>query len=189
MTDWPQYQIGPKDSVFALGVVSANYVKYEQCVLGMFIVIVGLDVVSGRSIMFKLGTDVREKLMREMILTWPWPEDTIELCNHFIDAHKIIVENRNKLMHSNIMYHGKNHDGMLYKTMRDGTYRFSMPSLVELRRVADDMQIYHNFGVQLATKLKADILKIPPLEGEVIFNTWPDKPPLPIPLQYSPSLP
>jgi hypothetical protein len=96
---WPTYSIGPKDSIFALGVVSVNYARLEHAIHAMFAVILGIDRVVSRHLMFKIGPEIRDKLMREMLPIWPWPPNIVGLVNHFITAHKICYDNRNLLMH------------------------------------------------------------------------------------------
>ncbi|MEI8152748.1 MAG: hypothetical protein WCG92_14250 [Hyphomicrobiales bacterium] len=182
--EWPTYRVGPKDSVFAVGVVSVNYARLEHAVHAMFAVILGIDAILSSRLMFKLSPEMRDKMMREMIGTWPWHLDVLDLAKHFIEAHKICYENRNKLMHSNLIS-GSEKAITFYKSQRDGTVVLARPSLAELRRVADDMQALGWFAIHLSTMIRLEILKHQPMAGDLAFHTWPDKPPLPIPLEYA----
>jgi hypothetical protein len=179
---WPSYQVGPKDTVFALGVVSVNYARLEYAVLGMFQVILGLDNIVGPRLMFKQTNESRDKLMREMLPTWPWPENVHDLCWHFINANKICYENRNLLMHSNLVS-GSEKAIVLYKPRRDGKLTLAQPTLKELHQVADDMHVLTWFAAALATMIRIEILKHPPHAGDIA--SWPGKPPLPIRLEYT----
>jgi hypothetical protein len=161
---WPTYSIGPKDSIFALGVVSANYASFEHAIHAMFAVILGIDSVVSRHLMFKIGAEMRDKMMREMLPTWPWPPNVMDLIEYFIAAQKICYDNRNLLMHSNLIT-GSEEATVLYKHQRDGKIALARPSIKELRQVADDMQIYYNYGMHLSSMIKFEILKHQPTDA------------------------
>jgi hypothetical protein len=150
----------------------------------MFAVILGIGGDLSYRLMFKVGPEMRDKLMREMLPTRGWPQNVTELAEHFIKAHKICYENRNLLMHSNLVT-GSERAIVLYKTGRDGRTTLSNPRLSELRQVADDMMTYFNFGIHLSNRINFDLLGATPQAGDLSFPTWPSKPPLPIPLQYT----
>jgi hypothetical protein len=183
--DWPTYQVGPKDSIFALGVVSANCARFEFALHGMFTTILGVDGPLGARLMFKMSPEMRDRMMRELLPTKEWPENVIDLSDHFIKAHKTLYENRNKLMHSNVVSFGSQRSPLFYKTNRDGRTVLSHPTINELRRVADDMMTYFDYGLHLSNKINFDLLGMRPLEGNRFYGTWPDKPPPPIPLEYT----
>jgi hypothetical protein len=182
--DWPAYQVGPKNSVFALGVVSVNFARLEFAVHAMFAVILGITGALSYRLMFKIGPEMRDKLMREMLPTRDWPKEVVELVTHFIEAHRICYENRNKLMHSNLMS-GSQRAIVLYKTNRDGKTTLANPLIQELRQVADDMKAYFDYGLHLANMINFNLLGAQPMAGDLVYHEWPDKPPLPIPLEYT----
>jgi hypothetical protein len=187
MTDvpkWPSYPIGPHDSIFALGMVSVNYALLEFAVLGIFSAILGLEENLAPRLMFKTTPEMRDKLMREMLPTRQWPENVKDLAQHFIEAHKICYENRNKLMHSNLLAITSNAI-ILAKMGRDGKATLSNPLLNELRGVADEMKSFFDYGSQLASLIRTDILGIKPKAGDAWYQSWPEKPPPPIPLEYT----
>jgi hypothetical protein len=181
---WPSYSIGPKDSIFAIGVVSVNYARFEHAIHAMLTVILGIDSVVSRHLMFKIGAETRDKLMREMLPTWPWPSSVIDLVQHFITAQKTCYDNRNLLMHSNLIT-GSEKVAVLFKHQRDGKIALARPHINELRQVADDMQIYYNYGIHLSSMIRFEILKHPPMPGELVFSTWPEKPAPPKLLDYT----
>jgi hypothetical protein len=57
--------------------------------------------------------------------------------------------------------------------------------LGELRQVADDMNAYFQFGMWLSNMINWEILGLKPRAGDRWHRSWPDKPPLPIPLEYT----
>lgn len=182
--NWPSYPIGPKDSIFALGIVSVNYAQLEFAVYGMLSVILGIQGEVASHLMFKFNPEMRDKLMREILPTCKWPIDAADRSLHFIEAHKICYENRNKLAHSNLHVLSPNAI-LLAKIGRNGKSTLANPLLSELRQVADDMHVYFQFGMWLSNMIKWDVLNWKPQEGDQWHRTWPDKPPLPIPLEYT----
>jgi hypothetical protein len=149
----------------------------------MFQVILGLDNVAGPRLMFKLSNETRDKMMREMLPTWPWPENVHDLCWYFIKAHKICYENRNVLMHSNLVSSSEKAI-VLYQVRRDGKAALARPALKQLHQIADDMHTLWWFATILATMIRQKILGIKPVAGDFAPSAWPNKPPLPIPLVY-----
>ena len=147
--DWPAYQIGPKDSIFALGVVSVNYARLEFAVHAMFATILGIGGALSYRLMYKISPEMRDKLMREMLPTRHWPKPVHDRASYFIEAHKICYENRNKLMHSNLIS-GSDQAIVLYKIGRDGRSTLTNPTLGELRQVADDMNKLFDYGLWLS---------------------------------------
>jgi hypothetical protein len=190
--EWPAYPVGPKDSIFALGVVSVNYARLEFAVYGMFTSILGLEPEVGRKLMYKTTPEMRDRLMRETLPTRQWASNVVELAQHFICAHKICYENRNKLAHSSL--HAMSPDAIiLVKAGRDGKGTLANPMLAEFQKVADDMHIYFEFGLWLSNMISSEILgansKLSLIRpGDRAYSTWPGKPPLPIPLEYTSDL-
>jgi hypothetical protein len=182
--DWPAYQVGSKDSIFALGMVSVNYARLEFAVHAIFATILGITDTLSYRLMFKIGPEMRDKLMREMLPARNWPKDVVELVEQFIEAHKTCYENRNKLMHSNLVS-GSDRAITLRKMGRDGRTTLSKPLLRELRQVADDMKTYFDYGIHLSNMINLNLLGGQPVAGDPFFHTWPDKPPLPNPLEYT----
>jgi len=183
-TDWPRYQVGPRDGIFALGVVSVNYARLEFAVQAVFTTLLGITSELSARLMFKLTPEVRDKMMREMLPMHDWPDNVLDLLLHFIEAHKTCYENRNKLMHSSLIS-GSEQAIVLYKTGRDGKTTLTNPSIPELRQVADDMMSYFNFGMHLSNMINLELLGIKAREGDAWYRAWPDKPPPPSPLEYT----
>jgi hypothetical protein len=181
---WPSYQTGPKDSIFAIGVISINYARLEFAAQGMFINILGMTMNVGHFVYARLGPEMRDAMMRQALPFRGWPQNVGELAFHFIEANKICYENRNKLMHSNIMV-GSERTIVLYKTDRSGKTTLANPTLKELRQVADDMNTYVDFGLWLSNQIAWTLLGMKPQPGDRAYESWPSKPPLPIPLEYT----
>jgi hypothetical protein len=150
----------------------------------MFTAILGLESDVSSRLMYKVTPEMRDRLMRETLPTRDWPDNVKDLALHFIEAHKICYENRNKLMHSNLAAMSPE-AVILAKTGRDGKTTLANPKLSELQNVADDMNTYFNYGLRLSNMINFELLRLKPMEGDSWYRSWPGKPPLPIPLEYT----
>ena len=150
----------------------------------MFVNILGLGGNVGHFVFARLGPEMRDAMMRQALPFRGWLSPPADLAFRFIEAHKICYENRNKLMHSNIVTNSERAI-VLYKTGRDGKTMLANPTLKELRQVADDMNTYTEFGMWVSNMIAFNLLGLTPRPGDRAFHAWPDKPPLPIPLEYT----
>jgi hypothetical protein len=55
MTHWPSYSIGPRESIFALGVISGKFVELESVLEFIFGTILRLDQEQTKTIFARLG--------------------------------------------------------------------------------------------------------------------------------------
>lgn len=117
-----------------------------------------------------------------MIEKSDWPEGATELVRYFLKATKILAENRNTLLHSNLI-HGWEKDTTLYQVSRQGTVNHLQMSVGEIRQVADDMERYFIFAQTLANAVAINVLRMDEKAGFFAPFPWPDKPPLPTPLR------
>jgi|SRR5712671_6686539 hypothetical protein len=97
---WPSYDIGPHDSVFALGVASSNYARLEFALANVFCNVLELSSDVVRVFLAKTNNDVRLTVLQEALNARDWPPDRKERVSHFIKAFEILSDNRNQLMHS-----------------------------------------------------------------------------------------
>lgn len=182
--DWPVYPVGPKDSILAIGTVSINYSRLESVLTTMFATITGSSIKFASILVPKITNNVRIDMMRRMLEGNDWPEDVRERAEHFITAFSILVENRNLLMHSSL-FDSIQTITMLYKTTSKGSTQISRTTPTQLRQIADDMMTYFHFGMQLSNMINFELLGLKPSEGDFAYFSWPDKPPLPVRLDYT----
>jgi hypothetical protein len=178
--DWPNPPVGPKDSIVAIGVVSVNYSRLETVLARIFAAITGSSLKFTSQLFPKITNAVRIELMTRMLEGSGWPEDQRDKTLHFIKAFDILAGNRNRLMHSNLIATTQE-TTTLYKVTRQGNIEFVRTRPERLRQVADDMMTYVNYGLHLSSMIS-------PQEGDFAHDAWPDKPPLPIPLEYTKDL-
>jgi hypothetical protein len=179
---WPSYQVGPEDSIFALGVVSVNFARFEYAFTWMFTVVSGIHEDFARMTLARVGLLACSQLLGSMIEKREWPDGAKELVRYFLKATKTLAENRNKLLHSNLIP-GWEKDVTLYQVSRQGTMNQLQMSVGEIRQVADDLERYFIFAQTLANAVAINVLRMDQKAGFFAPFPWPDKPPLPIPLQ------
>jgi hypothetical protein len=180
--EWPDYQAGPRESIFALGVVSVNYAKLEYALSLLFGIILGLDQeVSLQTIAKVKNHETIRYLMSLALPKTAWPAHAQDAVAHFLSGFKLCADNRNLLMHSSII--GAEAVTVLYKRNSKGEMSVCRPTVTELRSTADDIQSYCNYGINLFNAIGVRLDDW--IEKPVLPFPWPNKPPLPQLLAYT----
>ena len=143
--EWPAYRIGPRDAVFAIGVASTNFTQLESVLSFIFGTVFDLDMDASTMMPAKIGNEAAVDLIRRRLPQGAWGEPAKGHILHFLDAFNICLENRNSLLHSVLAWTGSP-STVLFKTSKQGKTHGSVPTLEELRAVADAMHTYTNFG-------------------------------------------
>jgi hypothetical protein len=181
--EWPSYPTGPRDSIFAMGVVSIKFAELESVLIFMFATVKGISIDEATKEASKIGARNCQRLTGQMLAENEWPDRTSKLVEHFVEGVSVCIENRNNLMHSNLAWTGGEHT-VLYKTSKqDGRTIMAVPKLSELRRVADDMNAFILFGRQLANAINNACSEVP-IFPEFVFR-WPHEPPMPSALDFT----
>jgi hypothetical protein len=178
-TEWPEYDVGPRESVFALGVASVNYARLEFAFSGVFGKVLGKTNKEVWAVLPTLTNDKRLREMRKHLKGLDWPNETKDRVAHFIKAFKILVGNRNFLDHSAI-FAGVEGPTALYKYDRKGNTIHIVLTTAEFRQIADEMMTYNHYGLLFGNSIgpKGEL-------NTLFFKTWPDQPPLPRALNYT----
>jgi hypothetical protein len=180
--DWPAYPIGPKDSIFAMGLAGIKFAELESVLRFIFGTVYALDADASTMMGAKIGNDAMIDLTRRRLSEGGWADPAKGDVAHFIKAFDICLENRNYLMHSQLAWTGSE-STVLFRTSKQGKTLGAVPTLLELRAVADDMHAYCEFGRALGNAIN-NRLSDPPMFPVSAFP-WPDKPALPRALRYS----
>jgi hypothetical protein len=144
--DWPAYPTGPKDSTFALGVVSINFANFERAQTWVFAAVSGVPEETARMIHARVNATACVDLTKQIIARRTnWPSEAADHVAHFTTASRTLVANRNLLMHS-VMTDGWQGKAALYRTSRKGERQMLSASLDQIRAVADNLVAYFNFG-------------------------------------------
>jgi hypothetical protein len=164
-----------------LGVVSINFANFEQSQIWVFAAVGAIPETAARMIHAKTGSAACTELIAQIIgKRTDWSPVPIDLVRHFVNASRVLVGNRNILMHS-VMTDGWQGKAALYRTSKKGERQMLSATVEQIRAVADDLVTYFYFGHALANRIA--ILNQPQSSEGAVHPPWPDKPPLPIPLE------
>jgi hypothetical protein len=112
-----------------------------------------------------------------------WSEDVKDHVAHFLKAIAVCSDNRNVLMHSHLAWRFGDQT-VLFKRSRSGGDLALSTTLDHLRQVADDMNTYCVYGRQLGNAINNTLDEVPIFP--VSAYQWPNKPALPLKLNYTP---
>jgi hypothetical protein len=127
-------------------------------------------------------------LIRHCLKSHPYCVREKEAIEHFTRGYAVCAESRNILLHAEVHYsraeNGKRKRVIFYKDSKKPPYfpnRY-MPSLKSLRAIADSMQVFSEYGADLAWMIR-DAYWMKAETGLMnIRRPLPRKPPLPKPL-------
>jgi hypothetical protein len=179
--EWPRYDVGPRECMFALGVVGVKYSQLEFALSAMFSTVTQIGSSATSILLPKIRNNVRLNLMRESLPDREWPAEVVQRIQHFMEGFNICAANRNLLMHSNIFIMSKDAI-LLFKTRNSGKTVTCNPTLAEVRQVADDMNALFEYGLALSNTININL--IPP-KMTLSPVPWPDKPSSPRSLSYT----
>ncbi|MBN8982132.1 MAG: hypothetical protein J0I29_12790 [Rhizobiales bacterium] len=173
---WPDYLPGPKSHLAALGVISLTYGFLEEFFQLLFADVTGMNRDQVTALFQRLPNNNRTKVMRELLEKSTIPANIKELVIHFVKGFEICAENRHGLMHSRSGgiargISSNDHYGFVFtKNTKSGTPMISLPSLADLRAIADAMNEYAIFGAWVGqainsariTSMPVDSVWLPP---------------------------
>jgi hypothetical protein len=178
---WPSYDIGPPGSALALGVASVNYAGLEWAFGSMFAQISGRSSEQTWPELRKMrSNNDRIKRIRSVLHKRDWPDDLKDKAAHFIKAFEILTDNRNLLDHSDIFRIGTEEPISLYKYDKDGKTIHILVTLEQVRKVADDMRMFTDYGVTLVNAISLEAAG-----STLLLPASITKPPLPQRLEYT----
>jgi hypothetical protein len=186
-SNWPSYHSAPRDATFALGVISAGYSRLEFSFGAVFTNVIGIPSTFASILLPKLSNEVSITLIEESMAAMNYSTEVQNGINQFIVAYRSLVFNRNMLMHSQIMAGGAT-TSVLLKTQKNGQMVGCPVTLDRLRQIADDMEVYRQYGINLANHIGlpriARVFGIDtPIPEEL--TQLPDQPALPVRLTYT----
>jgi hypothetical protein len=174
-SNWPPYPVGPQDSVIAVGVVSANYCRLEAILTDLFAIVTKCPPRFASILIPRLPNNVRTDLMRKSLQWSGLSHDECDRIDHFIRAFTILTENRRRLLHSDLVAFGQGETAII-GTNKKGESKMFRTTAGHLRRVADEIMAYVQYGSHLSAKIS-------PRAGDFAYDTLPDKLALPNPVE------
>jgi hypothetical protein len=191
---WPDYLWAfPTHDVFAIGVISLNYIRLESIFLELFYRVTNMPVNEVKALFHRHNNPDRIATFLELLAKSDLPEQFRQPAREFVDAFKKCADNRNAPMHSfSPGLHTSESTGakgiLLIKYSRTGDVFAHAATLPELRRIADDMHEWAGYGA--ATNSRIRILRSHRLAGagdsHMLRVPWPAKPQPPIEVTWEP---
>ena len=169
---WPTYQIGSPDSLHALGAVSVNFANFERSLTWVFAAVSKLSEDAARSKHARIGTSKCVDEIERLSLERAWVDPPLDLVSHFVAAARLLVANRNLLMHS-VVVHAVNDGHTLYRTSWRGDREVLHATVGQIREVADDLYSYFNFALALASCIAVKVDGVDRQAGMIVFPDWP----------------
>jgi hypothetical protein len=176
---WPTYEVAPEDSVYALGVVSINYARFERTNVWVLAAVASMTELQASVVCARTNSADRVKLIETFAPQTEWPPEALASIKHYLKAMNILIQSRNALIHSN-MIRGTDNRAAIYSTTKQGKTHLFQATLEEIRRVADDLDAYFYYGMHLANKIAFDAHFGAAQPGTMVFHEWPTEIPLPI---------
>jgi hypothetical protein len=176
---WPHYEVAPEESVYALGVASINYARFERTHVWMLCAIANMP--EEQAVVFSSRTNPpdRIRIMEVFLKRREWPEEALAAIKHYLKAMEILILNRNILIHSN-MIRGPNDQAAIYSTSRQGSTSMFQSTLADIRQVADDLNTYFYFGIELANYIATEIHHMARAAGSLVVKECPALPDMPV---------
>src|ERR1044072_9514102 len=141
---WPNYLPGPRDHLYALGVISLTYGSLESMFEVLFAGATGIDLQHVSAFFQRIPNNSRQDIVAELVATQPLPDDLKAAIRLFCEGVEICAGNRHALMHSRsggiVSISATGHYGFVFtKHSRAGNRLVCTPSLTDLKAVADSM--------------------------------------------------
>jgi hypothetical protein len=201
--EWPDYRVGNRDYIHALGVIASVFNLLEFRFRSLFPIYTRIPSPPAYVLFGKINNEMRMELIRGSLEFSSHPEAIKDDVRYFLDGFKICAENRNILMHSTVFYlFGPDNDPCPVVTSPPGaqperlgfqkapkskpfqinTYQLSIK---EIRAQADSIKAFEVYGDRLYWHILKDY-------EPASYGTWnfpeeaqfalPKRPPLPNPL-------
>jgi hypothetical protein len=176
---WPTYEVAPEDSVYALGVVSINYARFERTHVWMLAAVANMREDQATIIAARTNASERGRLIETFFGRREWPPETAAAIKHYLKAMDVLIQSRNVLIHSN-MVRGTESRTAIYSLSKQGRHNLFQATLEEIRAVADGLETYFNFGLGLANYIATEIHHMAREAGMLVVSTVPGLPALPV---------
>ena len=89
--DWPSFSTGPRESIFALGVICVKFVELESVFQFVFETVLGLDPNRdmGKIVFARLGTGPALQLCEDCLRQMGRSDEVKDQISHFLSAMKM----------------------------------------------------------------------------------------------------
>jgi hypothetical protein len=185
---WPTYEVANDDAIYALGVVSINYARFERTHVWMLAAVANMQEEHASVFIARTNASDRANVIETFFKRRSWPQEAAIAIEHYITGMRTLIENRNSLIHANIV-RGPNNQSGLFSLNRRGETKMLSTTTPDIRQVADDLHTYFNFGHALANYIATEIHHMAREAGMVVANECPPLPAAPTRLVSRPFSP
>jgi hypothetical protein len=179
---WPIYEVADDEVVRALGVMNINYVRFERTHVWMLAATANLTEEQAAIFTSRTNPNERATFIDTFFKRRQWPEPVNAAIKHYIAAMRVLTENRNALIHGNIVT-GWGNEPAIFSLSRRGEMVMFKSSLATIRQVADEAESYFQFGLALANYIAVEIHGAARQAGMVVVHDCPPCPPMPQPVR------
>jgi hypothetical protein len=157
MTDkWPSYKVADDDSVYALGVMNINYVRFEATLVYMLAAVANMKQNQAAVFISRTGAAERANLIKVFASKRKLPAKASTGIDHYLKALRTLTENRNTLIHGNLVDIWNNKNPSIITKDREGLTSVTQLSLGAIRQVADDIEAFGGYGYLLACYIASE---------------------------------
>lgn len=144
---WPTFKVGPPNHIYAIGVLSAIYNEFEECILDTIEHFTDDRDLS--SFLFeKMPTNIRLQWLGKLIELNNPHQDVKERIKAMMSAFSTCTDNRGLIVHSRIMAHRISTDAIVAskRTRKSGRKTTHEMSLAAIRKAADETYAWTMFS-------------------------------------------
>lgn len=157
---WPNYLPGPRENIFAIGVISLLYGQLENLFSCVFSAATQMEIDQAEVVFRKINNDVRSGIVRQSLRS-DLRTDLSECVEHFLKGYAICASNRHDIMHASSGGTKSSFDELsgalvLSKVTKTGQRVCCAPSLDGLREIADGIEAFVLYGAHLSGALAID---------------------------------
>ena len=153
--EWPRYEAGRTDYIFALGVLAANFNRLEGFLRLHFSLHIRVPADAVDHLFAKLDNTDRLKQISLNLTEMPYTSRQKSAVEYFMRGYTICAQNRNILLHAQALpvteVRSKRERVIFFKTSKNAPYLTSryMPSIAQIKAVADSMNAFADYGQQV----------------------------------------
>jgi hypothetical protein len=133
-------------AIYTIGLISIDYAKFEFALSGVLANVAGMTRDFTTILFPKISNDVRFRLVEEQLTVLAWPIELKDCVAHFIQCGRIVVENRNFVMHSELTADETRREILFYKQNKRGLTQSLTVTLETLKSVPREIMTVTSFG-------------------------------------------
>jgi hypothetical protein len=179
---WPRYEVADDAVVHALGVMNINYVRFERTHVWMLAATANLTEPQAAVFVSRTNPNERATFIDTFFKRREWPEPVGFGIGHYIAAMRILTQNRNILIHGNVVS-GWGNEPAIFSLSRRGEMVMFKSSLSAIRQAADDAETYFQCGLALSNYVAVEIHGAARQAGMIVVHDCPPCPPMPGPVR------